>query len=555
MFSNVRKVISQSPPPLEELKTFIEDFNFDLEAELSLIKNQESVMRLIRKNCSLINIVILEAVVEHFEIHNAQIYIYDYKREIKEFCRNLSVDLCLNEPFDVVRTSPPLKCETATYVLGWEATEHKLKDVTDIVSKSSGKFVKLINIKSTQSITITCSFPHSLTEALIIKLSDNLELLKKNDLMELTVGYCTIWKKQKIQEIQESLEEEVQEIKEQDKDHDKVNKPIAKSVFIARYGYYVIDSVDISFSEGEWLEIYRKDDSFYWKGRSLVSGDEGDIPSSCVYSMLESLQLLEFILSVEEVSLPILQKIRNDSSSNDKKASYFLKTINDDPIMISALRQDKEQHDKGVTGSVDWGFDRVSLTSPSPVQCNEVISSINNNFKEILLHSSSTNSTITILSSTKLSTLNLRTVRRFEIWLTPLTNDCIQYLCILITNNRTIQELDINGHSISDRGVSNICQALEHSSTLTSLDLYHNPLITSTSGQALSHLLLNNSSLVELNLTETSLSAESILLILQSLSNNKNIRILKLDERHEETCINTYPNYHLIQDRVDWWGY
>ena len=61
----------------------------------------------------------------------------------------------------------------------------------------------------------------------------------------------------------------------------------------------------------------------------------------------ESLQLLEFILSVEEVSLPILQKIRNDSSSNDEKASLFLETINDDPIMIPALRQDKEQHDKG----------------------------------------------------------------------------------------------------------------------------------------------------------------------------------------------------------------
>ena len=78
-----------------------------------------------------------------------------------------------------------------------------------------------------------------------------------------------------------------------------------------------------------------------------MSGDEGDFPSSCVYSMLESLQLLEFILSVEEVSLPILQKIRNDSSSNDEKASLFLETINDDPIMIPALRKDKEQHDKG----------------------------------------------------------------------------------------------------------------------------------------------------------------------------------------------------------------
>ena len=86
----------------------------------------------------------------------------------------------------------------------------------------------------------------------------------------------------------------------------------------------------------------------WWYGSSLVSGDEGDIPSSCVYSILESLQLLEFILSVEKVSLPILQKIRNDSSSNDEKAFIFLETINDDPIMISALRQDKEQHDEGV---------------------------------------------------------------------------------------------------------------------------------------------------------------------------------------------------------------
>ena len=205
----------------------------------------------------------------------------------------------------------------------------------------------------------------------------------------------------------------------------------------------------------------------------------------------------------------------------------------------------------GGTGRVDWGSDSVYLSSPSPVQCNEVISNINNNHKMIHLRSSSTNSTVSLLSSTKLHTLNLR---RLEIEDTPLTNDCIQYLCILLTNNETIQELFIKHHSISDRGVTNICQALEHNSTLTSLDLYENPLITSTSGQALSHLLLNNSSLVELNLRSTSLSTESILLILQSLSNNNNIlRRLRLDKRHKETCINIYPNYHLIQDRVDWW--
>uniref|UniRef100_A0A1X7TE37 SH3 domain-containing protein n=1 Tax=Amphimedon queenslandica TaxID=400682 RepID=A0A1X7TE37_AMPQE len=149
----------------------------------------------------------------------------------------------------------------------------------------------------------------------------------------------------------------------------------AKFIYTACIDYHGIRGIDLLFSEGEQLVIYNNPDKFWWYGRSLVSGDKGRIPSSCVYSMLESLQLLEFILSVEEVSLPILQKIRNDSSSNDEKASLFLETINDDPIMISALRQDKELHDKGVRGRVKWDSDKVYLYSPSPVQCNEVITS------------------------------------------------------------------------------------------------------------------------------------------------------------------------------------
>ena len=136
--------------------------------------------------------------------------------------------------------------------------------------------------------------------------------------------------------------------------------PTAESIYTARIDYHGMYSDDLSFSEEEQLEIYEKRNSFWWEGRSLVSGDEGDIPSSCVYSMLESLQLLEFILSVKEVSLPILQKIRNDSSSNDEKASLFFETINDDPIMISALRQDKEQHDKGNCGYCDSQYNYVN---------------------------------------------------------------------------------------------------------------------------------------------------------------------------------------------------
>ncbi|XP_019859102.1 PREDICTED: uncharacterized protein LOC109587297 [Amphimedon queenslandica] len=278
---------------------FIEDFDSDLETELSLIKNLQGVMRLIRKKCSLANIVILEAVVEHFEIDDAQKYINDYKREIDESCCNLSVDLCLNQPFDVVRASPPLKCETATYVLGWEATEHKLKDVTDIVSKSSGKFVKLVDIKTSYRIRRG------------IKMEiDHLQLLLTNKSGLLDQSESLIGIKREIADLQEQISlmsehilNKREENKKKYRDIMRMNKPTEESFFIARYDYHAIASDEISFSEGEQIRIYEKEGFFYWKGRSLVSGDEGFIPSSCVYSKLESLQLLEFLLSVEEECL------------------------------------------------------------------------------------------------------------------------------------------------------------------------------------------------------------------------------------------------------------
>ena len=203
----------------------------------------------------------------------------------------------------------------------------------------------------------------------------------------------------------------------------------------------------------------------------------------------------------------------------------------------------------GVTGGVNWYSDSVYLYSPSPVDCEEVISKLNNNHRRIVLRYSPTHSTVVLLSSPKLYTL---TLRRLQIWGTPLPYDYIQYLCQLLTNNKSIQELVIWDNSISDRGVADICKVLEYNSTITSLDLYDNRLITSASAQALSHLLLNNSTLSELDLRDTSLSSESLLLLLQSLSANKNMKRLTLDKRHKETCINTYPNYHLIQDRVEW---
>ena len=201
MFSDVREAIMAHTPPtcIEKLKSFLEDFNSDLEAELDQVNTLKGVMRLIKKNCSLVDIVILEVVVERFKFTEAQGYIDGYKKAIDDSCHNFSISLCLNEPFDVMKSSPPLKCETATFVLGWEPDQHKLKDITDILSKTCGKLVKIKFIKEGNSITVTCTFPHFLTGALINKVMKNIDILIKNGLISLTIGYDTVWGKGMIQ--------------------------------------------------------------------------------------------------------------------------------------------------------------------------------------------------------------------------------------------------------------------------------------------------------------------------------------------------------------------
>ena len=65
-------------------------------------------------------------------------------------------------------------------------------------------------------------------------------------------------------------------------------------------------------------------------------------------SKSHALQLFQFVIKKQKMCLPVLQKIKDDSCSNDDKASLFLKSISDDPILLAALREDKRQHEKGI---------------------------------------------------------------------------------------------------------------------------------------------------------------------------------------------------------------
>ena len=198
MLYNVRKIIKKEPPPLDDIKEFLCCYKSSLKSHLSSCSDISEVLQVIEKECSLINIRLLQSAVEEFRFKEAEKFINEYKDILKKFCHSVSLTLCLNEKFASGGT-PLLQCEMATYVFDWEPDEHTLKDIRRIISKSSGKLVQIKFIKRGNSIIVTCSFPYSLTGSLVIKVMENLDILIKNGLMKLTIGYCTVWNKQVFQ--------------------------------------------------------------------------------------------------------------------------------------------------------------------------------------------------------------------------------------------------------------------------------------------------------------------------------------------------------------------
>ena len=98
------------------------------------------------------------------------------------------------------------------------------------------------------------------------------------------------------------------------------------------------NEVHISLKKGELLQLNNNGIEL----QSLETGYKGIIPIGCVgYSKLELLQLFQFVMTEQEVNIPhpVLQKIRNDLDSNDKKVSLFLQSIDDDPTVLVTLRR------------------------------------------------------------------------------------------------------------------------------------------------------------------------------------------------------------------------
>ena len=197
MMYNVCKAIKEAEPELNDLKELVGSCNSELKPKLAECSKVSDVLSLVEEECSLTHFALLEALVKEFNVEEAKKHIEKYRGILKEFLETTPIARCLKEKFDAVKTHPPLNCEIITYVFDWQPDERMLKDIKDILSESSGKLVRIRYINKGNSIAVTCSFPYSLHGVLIARVMENLQFLIKNGLIKLTIGYWTIWEKEK----------------------------------------------------------------------------------------------------------------------------------------------------------------------------------------------------------------------------------------------------------------------------------------------------------------------------------------------------------------------
>ena len=197
-----------------------------------------------------------------------------------------------------------------------------------------------------------------------------------------------------------------------------------------------------------------------------------------------------------------------------------------------------------VRSPIRWYNDGVELISPSSVQCHEVLSILQDNHDTIRITKSSPD----VLCDLFPALLHNKIVASLRIQDTQLTKECISSLCNLLANSNLLLELYLCNCSIGDKEVSDITNSLMLNNTLEALVFFKDPLISSASAETLSKLVINNSRLTILEVRDTSMSSEGILLLLQSLSVNKSLK-LYLSKEHKDTC-RAYPDYDQIKDRL-----
>ena len=126
-FFKIRRILSRNPKlDLKALKELVTDLFPDLQHQLSDDMTIDTVLDVLKRKCSIIDVYPLEVLVTELNIPEAERIIRAYKEGVKSFRNDVSVSLCLDK---FLHSSPRFPCKTIAFVIGWDPDSLLLQDI------------------------------------------------------------------------------------------------------------------------------------------------------------------------------------------------------------------------------------------------------------------------------------------------------------------------------------------------------------------------------------------------------------------------------------------
>lgn len=207
LFEVVVPLIAKKIPTLEELSRYLRRCFRELRPQLHDAKSFDAVMEIVENKCTVINVCCLEAIVDHYNVTDAKSHIEVFKSKVNDFCDKVRGDICSNGRFLIASSPHQLTCETIEFVVEWEADKCTLNDIRGLLSiafKGMVKTVRVTSIMEGKSIVITCYAPQYMLDCLAIIAEENLDHLKDVGLIKLSIGYHTLFDRNKENEVSNS---------------------------------------------------------------------------------------------------------------------------------------------------------------------------------------------------------------------------------------------------------------------------------------------------------------------------------------------------------------
>uniref|UniRef100_A0A1X7V2G3 Death domain-containing protein n=1 Tax=Amphimedon queenslandica TaxID=400682 RepID=A0A1X7V2G3_AMPQE len=574
-FFQVRRIFARMKNVnIDEVMYLISDMFPDLKPQLSDKKTINDVLNVLQRKCNIINLRPLEVLVFEFNIEDAKPVIKLYKEEAKDFCKSISVSLCLDEKLQAVATPSRLLCETVVFVFNWDPDEYTLQDINDVLDELElldKCRIQIDKVGTGLSVIVTCYCPAEYTGLLKSIVLEKIDMLQRKGLKEFIVGNLTVWDATQVKntEVMELLaqvsdlktalkdrderimatETELAKVKEQSeirlKEIETLQKDLEESRYINAHNEEVINQLKENVSSLNKKVSVLKEKLINSNYSILEEDTEKELASSKEHSETRLQEIEQLKLKLEDnnrLQVPVeetSETIKDESSDDDTSSNEGIVMKPDDKSLTVNLQED---------GMVMWSFDGIRLTSPSVDQCKEVICKLKKENWWIILRNSSSDSIQVLIPAV----LERRIINELTIYSSLLSRDDVLSFSSQLSTNKSLSILHLTHGSMSDDGVIALAQSLRYNKTLESLFLDHNPGITSACAQSLAELLLTNNTLHGLYLNSTNIDTDGVMILMESLKTNNTLRNLKLslDKQHKEPC-SALPYYEYIKDRLN----